>query len=192
MNKPKIFTYTAYRLPNQEDLNEINLANLRPEEIFEGFCYTIIGKGILDTKKKSDIIEAINMLINKFPNNENYEKALNLANHLQPRFKSVNEANQIKGGKADKLTVKDIADKFGVRVSEIERQVRMGIKVEHEHTKDNAKAKEIAMDHLSEMPDYYTRLDKMEKEAIKAAKKKETMSESKVEIKRLLRENLGL
>jgi hypothetical protein len=28
-------------------------------------------------------------------------------------------------------------------------------------------AKEIAMDHLAEFPDYYTRLDKMEKEAEK-------------------------
>ena len=100
--------------------------------------------------------------------------------------------NKIKGGKADKLSVKDIADKFGVSVSEIEKQLRMGVKVESEHTNSPTTAKEIAMDHLSEMPDYYTRLDKMEKEALKAAKKKETMSESKDIIKSLLRENLGL
>ena len=99
--------------------------------------------------------------------------------------------NKIKGGKADKLSVKDIADKFGVSVSEIEKQLRMGVKVESEHTSSKTTAKEIAMDHLSEMPDYYTRLDKMEKEALKAAKKKESMSESKDIIKALLRENLG-
>lgn len=98
--------------------------------------------------------------------------------------------NKIKGGKADKRSVKDIADKFGVSVSEIEKQLRIGVKVESEHTTSQTTAKEIAMDHLSEIPDYYTRLDKMEKEGIKAAKKKESMSESKEVIKRLLRENL--
>lgn len=189
-NKPKIFTYTSYRLPSQEELTEINSANLRPEEIFEGLCYTIIGKGIFNTKHKSDIIESINMLINKFPNNENYEKALNLANHLQPRFKSINESNSIKGGKADKLTVKDIAKKFNVPVSTIEKQLAMGKKVEHEHTKDMNKAIEISMDHLTEFPDYYTRLEKMEKEAEKHAKKLEVNEGTKILIKRLLRENL--
>ena len=99
--------------------------------------------------------------------------------------------NKIKGGKADKLSVKDIADKFGVSVSEIEKQLRMGIKVESEHTNSQTTAKEIAMDHLSEMPDYYTRLDKMEKEAIKAAKKLEMKESTKDLIKRLIRENLS-
>ena len=98
--------------------------------------------------------------------------------------------NKIKGGKADKLSVKDIADKFGVSVSEIEKQLRMGVKVESEHTTSQTTAKEIAMDHLSEMPDYYTRLDKMEKEAIKAAKKLEMKESTKDLIKRLIRENL--
>lgn len=44
-------------------------------------------------------------------------------------------------------------------------QLRMGIKVEHEHTDDPAEAEKIARDHLAEIPDYYTRLMKMEKEA---------------------------
>lgn len=45
------------------------------------------------------------------------------------------------------------------------KQLKMGIKVELEHTGDRALAKEIAKDHLTEMPDYYTRLAKMEHEA---------------------------
>ncbi len=40
-----------------------------------------------------------------------------------------------------------------------------GIQVEMEHTNDPKVALEIAMDHLQEIPDYYTRLDQMEKEA---------------------------
>lgn len=37
-------------------------------------------------------------------------------------------------------------------------ELAMGIKVEKEHTKDEAMAKEIAQDHLSEDPHYYTKL----------------------------------
>ena len=44
-------------------------------------------------------------------------------------------------------------------------QIEMGIKVESEHTSSQFIAERIAKDHLSEFPDYYTRLAKMEKEA---------------------------
>jgi hypothetical protein len=44
-------------------------------------------------------------------------------------------------------------------------QVAMGVKVEMEHTDNPLLAVEIALDHLTEIPDYYTRLDNMEKEA---------------------------
>lgn len=44
-------------------------------------------------------------------------------------------------------------------------QILKGIEIEMEHTKDPAVALEIAMDHLEEIPDYYDRLDDMEKEA---------------------------
>jgi len=47
------------------------------------------------------------------------------------------------------------------------KQLEMGIKVEMEHTTDKDLAERISMDHLAEIPDYYTRLDKMEKEAEK-------------------------
>lgn len=41
-------------------------------------------------------------------------------------------------------------------------ELKMGIKIEHEHTKNKTIAKRIALDHLAELPDYYTRLKKME------------------------------
>ncbi len=44
------------------------------------------------------------------------------------------------------------------------KELRMGAEVEFEHTNNMATAIEIAMDHLSELKDYYTRLVKMEKE----------------------------
>lgn len=65
--------------------------------------------------------------------------------------------DQVPGGKADKVS----EEKFDPK------EIETGIKVEMEHTGDPKLAKEIAMDHLMEFPDYYTRLLKMEKEAEK-------------------------
>jgi hypothetical protein len=47
-------------------------------------------------------------------------------------------------------------------ISSLKKELEMGMKVEMEHTKDKAKAKEIAMDHLWENPSYYTKLKKVE------------------------------
>ena len=44
-------------------------------------------------------------------------------------------------------------------------ELAMGVKVEMEHTPDPLVAGLIALDHLAEIPDYYARLAKMEKEA---------------------------
>jgi len=44
-------------------------------------------------------------------------------------------------------------------------ELKMGIAVEKEHTPDDETAERIAIDHLSELPDYYTRLKKMESES---------------------------
>jgi hypothetical protein len=45
------------------------------------------------------------------------------------------------------------------------KQVAMGMKVEAEHTSDPEVQKRILADHLTEIPDYYTRLKKMEEAA---------------------------
>jgi hypothetical protein len=87
--------------------------------------------------------------------------------------------NKIKGGKADKMSLEDIARKHSVFLGTIKKEFDMGCKVEREHTTDPEKAKEIAMDHLAEFPDYYTRLKKMEKEAEhKKENKEQTMSDA--------------
>jgi hypothetical protein len=82
----------------------------------------------------------------------------------------------LKGGKADNMTLLDIAKKHAYDDStdstskekiekvhrELKSQLNKGIKTEMEHTKDKDKAKEIAMDHLSENPKYYDKLKKVE------------------------------
>lgn len=63
-------------------------------------------------------------------------------------------ADMIPGGRADKKTPSDFDPV----------QLEKGIKVEMEHTKNKELAREIAMDHLTEFPDYYIALEKMERE----------------------------
>jgi len=61
-------------------------------------------------------------------------------------------------------TPEEIANHHGVDVKKIKQELVMGIEVEKEHTTDEKVAREIALDHLYEFPDYYTRLKKVEKE----------------------------
>jgi hypothetical protein len=69
--------------------------------------------------------------------------------------------NKIPGGLADKNDPSDFR----------KDQLEKGIEVELEHTEDRSLAREIAMDHLKEIPDYYDRLEKMEKEFENSAKR---------------------
>ena len=70
---------------------------------------------------------------------------------------------KIKGGIADNKSISDIAKHYNVSVEKIEQQIKIGLKVEKEHTNDEEKALEIVKDHLMEMLDYYTKLKEIEK-----------------------------
>lgn len=80
----------------------------------------------------------------------------------QPEGEKKEIEKSLEGGKADNMSIEDIAKKHRVEVSEIEKQLAMGLKVETEHTADKAKAREIALDHLVESASYYTKLKTME------------------------------
>lgn len=82
-----------------------------------------------------------------------------LANFYIRKF-TINE------GVATGYTLEDLAKKHKVELSTIKNQLEQGIKIEHEHTQDNEKAKKIAMDHLFEDPHYYTKLKKLEEKSI--------------------------
>ena len=64
---------------------------------------------------------------------------------------------------AKTYSVNDIAKKHNVSIDHVHKQLKMGMEVEKEHTKHEKIAREIALDHLRELPDYYSRLKKMEK-----------------------------
>jgi hypothetical protein len=84
--KPEIFSHTIYRLPTIDELNELNFHNLSSNEIYNGFCYTIIGKGILSNDNKQMIIDSIKMLCNLFPDNTNYKEALLKAENIKGKY----------------------------------------------------------------------------------------------------------
>jgi 8-oxo-dGTP pyrophosphatase MutT (NUDIX family) len=72
----------------------------------------------------------------------------------------------IPGGLSDKHSVDSIAKLHGVSVDVIAAQIKKGVEIEKEHVGNNLEmAAEISMDHLVEMPDYYDRIERMEKEA---------------------------
>ena len=60
------------------------------------------------------------------------------------------------GGEADNMTPEDLAKKHDVDIKDIKKEIGIGTQIEKEHTDDDAVAKEIAMDHIAEYPDYYS------------------------------------
>ncbi len=81
----------------------------------------------------------------------------------------VDTDNNIPGGKADNLTLVDIAKKYAGDYYDyrnvlelVKKQLKKGIKIELEHTSDVKLAAEIAKDHISEDLHYYEKLDKIE------------------------------
>ena len=86
------------------------------------------------------------------------------------------EKNELKGGLGDNKTLLDLAKKYAYddstdsvskeniqqMLKKLKNQLSKGINIEKEHTNDLEIAKEIAMDHLSEDPNYYDKLEKVE------------------------------
>jgi hypothetical protein len=93
------------------------------------------------------------------------EEILKEAGYSTQKMKEKASDEELLGGLADKMSIGEIAEKHGISERVIRRQLQKGIKHEMEHTSDREKAKEIAMDHLYERSDYYTKLSKMEEKA---------------------------
>lgn len=70
------------------------------------------------------------------------------------------------------LTAAQLAKKWNLSLGEVKRLIAQGTSVEKEHTKSSKEASEIARDHISEKPDYYKRLKKIE-EGISAGPERE-------------------
>jgi len=93
--------------------------------------------------------------------------------HDKIKTKEKVEEDLVPGGYADEKSLMDIAKSHNVDLDKILDEFSKGIKVEFEHTNDENIAAEIAKDHLMEIPDYYTRLEKMENNATSKKELKE-------------------
>lgn len=69
---------------------------------------------------------------------------------------------EMEGGVGDDITLEGLANRHGVTISHIVNQLSKGIRVEMEHTERALDALDIAIDHIFEDPNYYTKLKKME------------------------------
>jgi len=59
------------------------------------------------------------------------------------------------------------ANEKGITEEDVDpKELAMGIEIEMEHTTNKEVSKRISLDHLVEIPDYYTRLKKMEEDAM--------------------------
>lgn len=61
-------------------------------------------------------------------------------------------------------SLQQLAKKHNTSLKKLQKQLELGINIEKEHTNDKDLATDIALHHLDEIPDYYTRLKEMEKQ----------------------------
>ena len=106
------------------------------------------------------MIEDLNNIFNKIQSQVSvmhHGQLTNLKQHIESFVGKID----------DRLTsskqVKEIADKHGVSVEEIEAQLAKGSEKEHkEHKMEPATARMTALQHLAENPKYYDNLEKVE------------------------------
>jgi len=70
--------------------------------------------------------------------------------------------DKIPGGLTDGMTLEDLADYHNTSIDVLIDKVSEGVNTEMEHTSDMSIALEIAMDHIYEDLDYYSKLEKIE------------------------------
>ena len=110
--------------------------------------------------------------------NLNFKRELSKS---KPRSRDIKvETEKIKGGESEGMSPEDLAKKHKVGIKDIEKEIEVGTKIEMEHTDSKKMAKEIAMDHIAEFPDYYTN----KKYGLKSSEKGlESIHENKMTLK---------
>ena len=81
--KPDFFSETWYRDPTDEQLKDINTYNFPAEKIINGFSYSLVGRGMMHSNIKDQIVKGITRLCNMYPKNNEYKKALKDAQGLK-------------------------------------------------------------------------------------------------------------
>lgn len=116
-------------------------------------------------KNPEDINDFLKSLISKDDKKETKEATASgggVGSYEAPLFGKLKE-EKLKGGKADNKTFSDLVKKYKNKTTqELKTEYNKGLKVEMEHTDNKTEAREIALDHLFEDPNYYSKLKKIE------------------------------
>jgi hypothetical protein len=102
--------------------------------------------------------------INGAPDSDDVKKnSKKLNNKGMSGYEEIDEeADTIPGGLAKGMTLTDIAKHHNISPQTLKNEFIKGYAIEREHTTDINIAKEIALDHLYEDPNYYSKLSKIE------------------------------
>lgn len=129
---------------------------------------------VLDVIQKEDpksYEKIIDMIVDAYEafDYEDVEEMLKTSKKKDLHSKVKEKMADVEKSKLGNLTIEDLVEKHlkkGVKEEQLEKQIksnlRKGTKVEMEHTKDKGVARKIAMDHLYEDLEYYTKLKKIE------------------------------
>lgn len=101
---------------------------------------------------------------------QNPEAKKQIFNDVEDAVEKISKGDLLEDGAADGMSIEDLAKKWAPMYNMqyeqmldiLKTQEQAGSIVEQEHTDNLEIAKEIARDHLTEAPDYYTHLENME------------------------------
>lgn len=105
--------------------------------------------------KLAKVLDCLNAAANIFDKSGLHVESAEVTNVLKKIAQDIGWEDEMSGGLADKKSPKDFDPKA----------LAKGTKVEREHSTNPHLATEIAMDHLTEDPNYYDKLEKMEGES---------------------------
>jgi hypothetical protein len=88
------------------------------------------------------------------------ESAIDKTFHKYTQMTGVPEIQQLRfnesEGVSEDMSPEELAEKHGVDLKDIKKEIDLGTKIEMEHTESKEEAKRIAMDHIFEFSDYYS------------------------------------
>ena len=123
--------------------------------------------------------------------NDLFQPKNEMKSKTKPKGGYVSE-EELEGGIADDMNLMDLAkkltkdrmvkvqssDRIKKMYNHLKKQLEKGLKVEMEHTNSKKTAREIALDHLAEDPNYYNKLAKIHREGEKTEAKEATGASS--------------
>lgn len=112
-------------------------------------------------KEVNDAIVMTKRQMMQHPTGSVHRKVLERKLKILQSHKGLKESSHLLNKKV--MTIDQLAKKHKVAPSHIAKQLKMGIKVEKEHTTFFSAAKKIALAHLAEDPNYYTKLKTVER-----------------------------